>query len=81
MRIVFACQRCDAVPEPIADINLVVVRHGPGCEVLIAQTKARWPGEPTRLPDTRQLNYRSSSGPRLGDGTKRCIYTSLSSLG
>jgi hypothetical protein len=48
----FACQHCTAIPEPIPGSNLVVVRHGAGCEVLIAQTKARWPAQPARLPDT-----------------------------
>jgi hypothetical protein len=39
----FTCQHCTAAPEPLPDSNLVMVRHGAGCEVLIAQTKARWP--------------------------------------
>jgi hypothetical protein len=40
------------VPEPLPDSNLVMVRHGAGCQVLIAQTKARWPLTTTALPDT-----------------------------
>jgi hypothetical protein len=40
---VFACQQCNAAPEPLPDSNLVMVRNGAGCEVLIAQTKARSP--------------------------------------
>jgi hypothetical protein len=48
----FACQHCTAAPEPLPDSNLVVVRHGLGCPTLQAQVRARWPDEPTRLPDT-----------------------------
>jgi hypothetical protein len=49
---VFACTHCTAAPEPLPESNLVVVRHGAGCEVLIAQTKARWPLTTAALPDT-----------------------------
>jgi hypothetical protein len=48
---VFACRHCNAAPEPLPDSNLVVVRHAAGCAVLIAQTKARWPAQPTTLPE------------------------------
>lgn len=49
---VFACQQCNAAPEPLPDSNLVMVRNGAGCEVLIAQTKARSPLTTTALPQT-----------------------------
>ncbi|MDT5320452.1 MAG: hypothetical protein QOD88_2974, partial [Mycobacterium sp.] len=49
---VFTCQHCDALPEPIAGSAMFSVRHGASCEVLIAQTKGRWPHEPATLPDT-----------------------------
>jgi hypothetical protein len=48
---VFACPHCTAAPEPLPESNLVVVRHGAGCEALIAQTKARWPLTTAALPD------------------------------
>jgi hypothetical protein len=49
---IFACPHCTATPEPLPESNLVMVRHGAGCEVLITQTKARWPLTAAALPDT-----------------------------
>jgi hypothetical protein len=48
----FDCPHCTAAPEPLPDSNLVMVRHGAGCEVLIAQTQARWPLTTAALPET-----------------------------
>ncbi|HZU50073.1 MAG TPA: hypothetical protein VFA16_22900 [Mycobacterium sp.] len=42
VRVVFGCQVCGAVPEPVPDSNLVVVRHAAGCEVLVERIKTRW---------------------------------------
>lgn len=49
-----ACQHCQAPPELVIDgrAQLSIVRHGLGCPILQAQVRARWPDEPTRLPDT-----------------------------
>jgi hypothetical protein len=47
---VFACQRCDAAPEPIPGSNAVIVRHGAGCVRLAERIKARWPLTASELP-------------------------------
>ncbi|MCV7100903.1 MULTISPECIES: hypothetical protein [Mycobacterium] len=51
---VFACQHCPAAPELIVDgrAQLSIVRHNLGCPTLLAQVRARWPDQPTKLPDT-----------------------------
>src|SRR5580693_5841218 len=64
---VFTCQHCGALPEPIAGSAMFIVRHGATCEVLIAQTKGRWPHEPATLPDTPARSH-SRSGPHSGGG-------------
>lgn len=51
---VFACTACSAVPELVTDGNakVSVVRHRPGCAVLQAQVRTRWPLTPATLPQT-----------------------------
>ena len=64
---VFTCQHCDALPEPIAGSAMFIVRHGASCEVLIAQTKSRWPHNRPRF-QTRRPRSHSRSGPHSGGG-------------
>jgi hypothetical protein len=65
----FTCASCKAVCEQISDgaAQLSIVRHQPGCEVLAAQTRARWPDKPAKFPTTP----RPTPFERLGDyGTR-----------
>lgn len=41
---VFTCAHCNAVPESLVDgkAAMAIVRHGPGCPTLLAQTRTRW---------------------------------------
>jgi hypothetical protein len=48
----FRCPSCAAVPEPILGANMTVVRHQPGCPLLIAATRTRWTLTAAGLPDT-----------------------------
>jgi len=48
----FRCPSCAAVPEPILGANMTIVRHAPGCPLLIAATRTRWPLVAAGLPDT-----------------------------
>jgi hypothetical protein len=50
----FACTVCSAVPELVAEgsARLSVIRHAPGCPLLLRQAKTRWPLIAAELPDT-----------------------------
>jgi hypothetical protein len=50
---VFACTVCSAVPELVTErsARLSVIRHAPGCPLLLRQTKTRWPLIAAELPD------------------------------
>jgi hypothetical protein len=54
MADVFACTVCSAVPELVAEgsARLSVIRHAPGCPLLLRQAKTRWPLITAELPDT-----------------------------
>ena len=43
--VLFCCHACDAAPELVADgaAKISVVRHRPGCELLITATRNRCP--------------------------------------
>lgn len=60
----FRCPSCDAAPEPIPGAaGMTVVRHAPGCPLLAAATRARWPLAPAGLPDTpRQVAFANRAG-------------------
>jgi hypothetical protein len=58
----FASQHWTAVPEPLPDSNLVMVRHGARCEVLIAQTKARLAADNHWLLDVAALTLHHGLG-------------------
>jgi hypothetical protein len=73
----FACQHSTAAPEPLPDSNLVMVRHGAGCEVLIAQTRARWPvtqnasrlpATPAQIPFEQRAAFGRVASHRAGTG-------------
>lgn len=51
---VFACTVCSAVPELVTEgsARLSVIRHAPGCPLLLRQAKTRWPLIAAELPDT-----------------------------
>jgi hypothetical protein len=67
---VFACTVCSAVPELVAQgsARLSVIRHAPGCPLLLRQTKTRWPLIAAELPDPpAQVPFarRAQQAPRV----------------
>jgi hypothetical protein len=50
---VFACTVCSAVPELVVEgsARLSVIRHAPGCPLLLWHSKTRWPLIAAELPD------------------------------
>ena len=66
----FRCPSCDAAPEPITGATMTIVRHAPGCPLLLAATRSRWPLVAAGLPDTpRPVVFPTRAGrvwPRRG---------------
>lgn len=66
----FACTVCSAVPELVAEgsARLSVIRHAPGCPLLVRQAKTRWPLIAAELPDApAQVPFarRAERAPRI----------------